>query len=138
MDSNQVDLENKPQEVNAQSGPRSVHGFKWFLAAISLYVAVFVYALDGTIAADIQSSIIEQFNDVGSLTWIGTGFPLGSLCFILPSAGFYAIFNFKPIFILSILIFEAASALCGAAPNMNALIVGRVIAGVGGTGIFMG
>jgi len=85
MDSNQVDPENDAQEVNAKSGPRSVHGFKWFLAAISLYVAVFVYALDGTIAADIQSSIIEQFNDVGSLTWIGTGFPLGSLCFILPS-----------------------------------------------------
>jgi len=85
MDSKQVDLENDAQEVNAKSDPRSVHGFKWFLAAISLYVAVFVYALDGTIAADIQSSIIEQFNDVGSLTWIGTGFPLGSLCFILPA-----------------------------------------------------
>lgn len=85
MDSNQVDPENNAQEVNAESGPRSVHGYKWFLAAISLYVAVFVYALDGTIAADIQSSIIEQFNDAGSLTWIGTGFPLGSLCFILPS-----------------------------------------------------
>ncbi len=42
------------------------------------------------------------------------------------------------MFISSILVFEAASALCGAANNMNALVIGRVIAGVGGTGIFMG
>lgn len=42
------------------------------------------------------------------------------------------------MFIGSIILFEAASALCGAAPDMNALIVGRAIAGVGGTGIFLG
>jgi hypothetical protein len=71
--------------ASPSSSPRSVHGFKWFLAAMSLYVGVLIYGLDGTIAADIQSSIIQQFNDVESLTWIGTGFPLGSLCFILPS-----------------------------------------------------
>lgn len=47
-------------------------------------------------------------------------------------------FNLKPLFIGSIILFEAASALCGAAPTMNALIVGRAIAGVGGTGIFLG
>jgi MFS family permease len=42
------------------------------------------------------------------------------------------------MFIVSIVLFEAASALCGAAPNMDALIIGRAIAGVGGTGIFLG
>jgi MFS family permease len=46
--------------------------------------------------------------------------------------------NLKPMFIGSIILFEAASALCGAAPTMDALIVGRAIAGVGGTGIFLG
>ena len=42
------------------------------------------------------------------------------------------------MFIGSIILFEAASALCGAAPNMNVLIVGRVLTGVGGNGIFLG
>ena len=32
----------------------------------------------------------------------------------------------------------AASALCGAAPNMNAEIVGRVLAGAGGNGMYYG
>jgi MFS family permease len=35
-------------------------------------------------------------------------------------------------------VFSVGSALCGAAPNMNALIVGRVIAGVGGAGVYLG
>lgn len=30
------------------------------------------------------------------------------------------------------------SALCGAAWNMNALIIGRVLAGVGGIGVYTG
>ncbi len=30
------------------------------------------------------------------------------------------------------------SALCGAAPSINAFIVGRVIAGVGGNGMYLG
>ena len=35
-------------------------------------------------------------------------------------------------------LFEVGSALCGAAPNINALIVGRVIAGIGAVGIYTG
>jgi len=34
--------------------------------------------------------------------------------------------------------FEAGSALCGGAPSMNALIVGRVWAGAGGAGMYLG
>ena len=47
-------------------------------------------------------------------------------------------FNLKPLLIGSILLFEIGSAVCGAASNMDALIVGRAIAGVGGAGIFLG
>lgn len=64
--------------------PRTVHGWKWAAAATSLYIGALIYGLDGTVAADIQSAVIEQFGDVESLTWIGTGFPLGSVCSILP------------------------------------------------------
>ena len=35
-------------------------------------------------------------------------------------------------------IFEAGSAVCGSAPNVNALIVGRTIAGLGGSGVYFG
>lgn len=50
----------------------------------------------------------------------------------------YTFYSIKTVFILSIVIFEAGSALCGAAPNSTSLIVGRAIAGVGSAGIFSG
>lgn len=39
---------------------------------------------------------------------------------------------------LSVILFETGSAICGAAPNMNALIVGRAICGLGGAGMYTG
>lgn len=42
------------------------------------------------------------------------------------------------MFLLSLVLFEIGSAICGAAPTMAALIVGRVIAGTGGCGIYAG
>ena len=57
---------------------------------------------------------------------------------ILKSAALYAKFDMKIIFIASVVLFEAGSALCGAAPTMDALIIGRVIAGIGGSGMYIG
>lgn len=47
-------------------------------------------------------------------------------------------FDVKWVHLGSIFVFSVGSAVCGAAPNMNALIVGRVIAGVGGAGLYLG
>ena len=38
----------------------------------------------------------------------------------------------------AVLTFEAGSALCGAASSMNVMIVGRIIAGMGGAGMYLG
>ena len=40
----------------------------------------------------------------------------------------YTMLNVKWLYISHVVVFEAGSALCGGAPNMNALIVGRAIA----------
>ena len=40
----------------------------------------------------------------------------------------YGIFNIKWLYISHVITFETGSALCGGAPSMNALIVGRAIA----------
>ena len=50
----------------------------------------------------------------------------------------YTFFSVKTTFLVSILIFEVGSAVCGAAPTSNALIIGRAIAGVGSAGIYAG
>lgn len=50
----------------------------------------------------------------------------------------YAQWNAKWLYISCIIIFEVGSALCGAAPDMTALIVGRAICGFGGIGMYTG
>jgi MFS family permease len=75
---------------------------------------------------------------VQKLSWIGSGFPLGSIAVILPLGYAYGLFEIKKLYLLSILMFEAGSALCGGAPTMDALIVGRIWAGAGGAGMYLG
>lgn len=131
--SNKNSIDPKP-EVNG----RQIHGLRWLVICVALYISCILYGLDTTIAADVQGSIIEQFGHVEQLTWVGAGFPLGSVCVILPLGNLYNTFNIKWIFFTTVVLFEVGSALCGAAPTMSALIVGRVIAGAGGSGIYLG
>lgn len=63
---------------------------------------------------------------------------MGSVAVILLWGYCYDNFEIKWLMIGSIIIFEIGSAICGAAPNMNAMIVGRVIAGSGGAGMYLG
>ena len=65
-------------------------------------------------------------------------FMLGGVAVIMPLGKIYGLFNVKWVYIFSVVLFEAASALCGGAPNMSAMIVGRVFAGAGGIGMYIG
>ena len=117
---------------------RPIHGLKWAATVASLYSFALLYGLDTTIAADVQPAILKSLGNVQKLAWIGAGFPLGSVATILPLAFAYGIFELKRLVIISIVIFEAGSAVCGAAPSMDALIFGRVLAGIGGGGMYLG
>jgi MFS family permease len=50
----------------------------------------------------------------------------------------YTLFDSKWLFITSTVIFMAGSAFCGAALTVNAEIVGRVFAGAGENGMYIG
>ncbi|KAL4787630.1 major facilitator superfamily domain-containing protein [Aspergillus varians] len=134
----QHDTQQTPSE-KTHDNVRKITGPRWFLVCAALYLSALMYGLDTTIAADVQGAVIETFpNNVSQLAWIGAGFPLGSVAVILPYGFLYTTFNMKWLYIAGIVLFQAGSAVCGAAPTMNALIVGRVFAGAGGTGIYLG
>lgn len=63
---------------------------------------------------------------------------LTTAAFQLLFGKFYTFYSIKWVFLTAIGIFEVGSVVCGAAPNSNALIVGRAIAGLGCAGIFSG
>jgi MFS family permease len=47
-------------------------------------------------------------------------------------------FNAKWTYILCVVLFELGSIICGAVPSMDALIVGRAIYGITGSGMYVG
>ncbi|KAL7945342.1 major facilitator superfamily domain-containing protein [Trichoderma barbatum] len=132
-DNNIVDI-----EAATSIKGRQLSGFKWLLVCASIYISDFVYGLDTTIAADIQGAVTQSFGTVDQLAWLGAGFALGSTAVILPGGALFNSFDQKWLYVAGVVLFQVGSALCGAAPSMNALIVGRVIAGAGGTGIYLG
>ena len=117
---------------------RTIRGIRWILICAAIFSANILYGLDTTIVADIQGAVSETFDNVTQLGWLGVGFTLGSTVAILPLGKAFGIFDAKWVFIGCLVNFAAASALCGAAPSMNAMIVGRVWAGVGGAGMYLG
>lgn len=117
---------------------RSITGIRWLLVCVAIFSANILYGLDTTIVADIQGTISATFDNITQLGWLGIGFTLGSTVAILPLGKAFSIFDNKWMFVGSLLHFASASALCGAAPNMQAMIVGRVWAGVGGAGMYLG
>ena len=104
----------------------------------SILVGLFLFALDNTIVADVQPAIVEEFQAVDKISWLATAFFLSGTALMLPFGQFYQIFNAKWFYIFGIVVFEVGSAICGSAPNINALIVGRAIAGIGATSIYTG
>ncbi|KAJ3046062.1 hypothetical protein HDV00_003812 [Rhizophlyctis rosea] len=106
------------------------------LVFIALALSIFLAALDQTIVGVALPKIGQEFNDFAQVPWIGTAYLLTATP-IAPLYGKLAdIFGRKGMFMFAIAIFEVGSAICGAAPSMVALIVGRAIAGIGGGGLF--
>jgi len=56
--------------------PRDISGWKWYLTVVSILFSTFLYALDATVVADLQSVIVEEFGGIQQLSWLSVGFLL--------------------------------------------------------------
>ncbi|OLN86921.1 putative HC-toxin efflux carrier TOXA 15 [Colletotrichum chlorophyti] len=113
-------------------------GLKLFLIMLSIFITMFLVALDRLIIATAVPQITDDFHSVTDIGWYGSAYLLTTCAFQLIFGKLYAFFPIKTVFLSSVLLFELGSAVCGAAPSSAAFIVGRAIAGVGGAGIFAG
>jgi EmrB/QacA subfamily drug resistance transporter len=74
----------------------------------------------------------ELHSSLSSIQWVITGYML-SLAAVIPVTGWAARrFGAKPVYLLSLVLFTAGSALCGFASSTTQLIVFRVLQGIGG------
>ncbi|KAL1588251.1 hypothetical protein WHR41_03095 [Cladosporium halotolerans] len=108
------------------------------LITVALCLSVFCMALDNTIIATAIPKITDQFQAINDVGWYGSAYLLTTCAFQLFFGKLYTFFSVKWIYLTALVIFEVGSAVCGAAPNSPALIIGRAVAGLGSAGIFSG
>ncbi|KAF1844689.1 MFS general substrate transporter [Cucurbitaria berberidis CBS 394.84] len=107
------------------------------LTATSLMV-MFLIALDRTIITTAIPGITDEFKSLSDIGWYGSGYLMTSGAFQLMFGKIYSMYSVKLVLLLSILLFEIGSAICGAAPSSIAFVIGRAVAGVGAAGILAG
>ncbi|KAI1388152.1 major facilitator superfamily domain-containing protein [Hypoxylon trugodes] len=111
---------------------------KRILIMTSLYLAVFLVNLDQNVISTAIPRITDEFHSLDDVGWYGTAYLLTMCTFQLVMGKIYKFYPAKPIFLSCCFLFEVGSAICGAAPNSPAFIVGRAIAGLGSSGMFSG
>lgn len=111
---------------------------KLALITAALCLSVFCMALDNTIIATAIPRITDDFKSFDDVAWYGASYLLTTSATCLLYGKLYTYLNIKWVYICALAIFEIGSAICGAAPNSPAFIIGRAIAGVGTGGIFSG
>ncbi|KAK3681350.1 putative MFS transporter [Podospora appendiculata] len=108
------------------------------LLMVSILMTMFLVALDRTVIATAIPQITNDFNSFQDVGWYGSAYLLTCCALQLLFGKLYTFFSVKGVLVTSIVIFEASSALCGAAPNSVAFILGRAFSGIGAAGIFAG
>ncbi|KAE9372630.1 putative MFS multidrug transporter [Stipitochalara longipes BDJ] len=115
-----------------------VTGYKLIVVIGASTMAGFLMLLDTSIVATAIPRITSDFHSLTDIGWYGTAYQLAS-CALQPLTGkFYNQFNTKYTFIVFMALFELGSLLCGTAVSSKMLIIGRAVAGMGGSGMMNG
>ncbi|KAH9893886.1 major facilitator superfamily domain-containing protein [Xylariomycetidae sp. FL2044] len=105
---------------------------------VALYLAMFLVALDRIIISTAVPKITDEFHSIRDIGWYGSAYVFTGCVTQLLFGRLYLFYDNKLVFLAAVVLFEAGSALCGAAPTSTAFILGRAIAGCGSSGVFSG
>src|SRR3990172_5768704 len=117
-----------------REAPHKMSGsrYKWAVVVVTT-LASFMPMLDATIVNLAIFPLSKEFDaTINQIQWVATGFLL-AMAVIIPSCGYLADrFGMRRVFIASLGLFTAASLASGLAPDLNTLILFRVLQGIGG------
>ncbi len=104
---------------------------RWVLAATALGSGMAF--LDGTVVNVALPAMGEDLDaDMSGLQWIINGYMLLLASLILISGSLGDRLGRRRTFVVGVIWFAAASAICAIAPNLEVMIAGRVLQGIGG------
>lgn len=108
--------------------------WRFWMVFLCLTMAQFITALELSAVSTALPSIVAALKG-DQFVWVGSAYTLATTAFVPLSGGLAETFGRKITMFGSIVIFAIGSALCGAATDMNFLIAGRTVQGLGGGGI---
>ncbi|MHA7179412.1 MDR family MFS transporter [Arthrobacter sp. MDB2-24] len=104
---------------------------------LALMVAMLLSSLDQTVLGTALPTIVGELNGVTHMLWVATAYMLGATV-VMPVYGKLGdLIGRKSVFLAALVIFLAGSVLGGMATNMELLIAGRAVQGMGGGGIMI-
>src|ERR1700761_1869061 len=117
---------------NASANSDRIDAYVWRISAVVVLGSI-MSILDTTI---VNVALDTLHNDLHTtldgIQWVATAYLL-ALAAVIPCAGCAPRrFGAKPVYLLSLVLFTAGSALCGIASSATELIVFRVLQGIGG------
>jgi MFS transporter, DHA2 family, multidrug resistance protein len=107
--------------------------FNPWLIAFSVMVGTFMEVLDATVVTVSLPHVAGSLSSTPEeATWVLTSYLLSN-AIVLPLTGWLGNrFGRKRVLMTCMVVFTAASAVCGAATSLSVLVVARVLQGVGG------
>ncbi|KAJ7081783.1 transporter [Mycena belliarum] len=128
---------NEEKSVPSLDPSTILTGRKLAIVFVAMLLSLLLIALDQTILATALPRIASDFSAFTLQGWVASSFVLAQTVFILFYGQLLRVFPAKWILVSAITIFEAGSLLCGLAQNVNELIAGRAVSGLGASGIFV-
>ncbi|HEX7658725.1 MAG TPA: MDR family MFS transporter [Pseudonocardiaceae bacterium] len=116
--------------TKAQAWPRQL-----LLLLAGLLGAMFLSTLDQTVVSTAMRTIADDLGGLAQQAWVSTAFLIASTV-VTPVAGRLSdLYGRRPVFTVCVLVFCAASILCGASTTMLVLICWRAVQGLGAGGL---
>jgi EmrB/QacA subfamily drug resistance transporter len=127
----------QPHEAGHQPQHESTQrGNKWW-TLVAVCLGTFMLLLDITIVnvalPDIQQALHSSFSD---LQWVVDAYALTLAAFLLTAGSIADMYGRRLLYLVGLVVFTAASALCGFAESTLMLQLSRALQGVGGAIMF--
>ncbi|HWE09422.1 MAG TPA: DHA2 family efflux MFS transporter permease subunit [Solirubrobacteraceae bacterium] len=118
--------------MSSNSSPDRIDAYVWRVSAV-VVIGSIMSILDTTIVnVALETLSRELHSTIASIQWVANGYLL-ALAAVIPVTGWAARrFGAKQVYLTSLVLFTAGSALCGLASSTSELIVFRVLQGIGG------
>ncbi|WP_417177836.1 DHA2 family efflux MFS transporter permease subunit [Adlercreutzia equolifaciens] len=132
-----ADTASRAKAPSTPPADHALHGRALALVFFGLLLAMFISSLSETIASTALPTIVGDLNGVEIMQWVSTAYILSSTL-VMPIYGKLGdLIGRKRLLMAALTLYAAGKVVCGLAVNIEMLISGRLISGLGGGGLII-